>query len=37
MPGAAWKRKASIYKKTLQEMLRQPFFWTKQQMVMPLS
>ncbi|KAF8989705.1 cytochrome P450 [Cyathus striatus] len=32
LPGAGWKRKASKYRSTLQEMLHRPYSWTKQQM-----
>ncbi|KAF9067157.1 cytochrome P450 [Rhodocollybia butyracea] len=31
-PGAAWKKKAHHYRKTLQDMLHVPYNWTKSQM-----
>ncbi|KAF9067150.1 O-methylsterigmatocystin oxidoreductase [Rhodocollybia butyracea] len=32
VPGAAWKKKAHHYRKTLQDMLNIPYNWTKSQM-----
>ncbi|GJJ10296.1 hypothetical protein Clacol_004522 [Clathrus columnatus] len=32
-PGAAWKRKAIRYRECLDETLRKPYEWTKQQMI----